>query len=269
MSDELVDATSSNGTSKPRSVGRQLAQARGTAGLSVDEVSARTRIRATVVRAIEADDYSPSGGDIYARGHIRSIAAALGADSRPLIAQFDAERRPAGPDVTEVFERDTSYAIRERRGGPNWTAVMAVALVAVLGLIGFQVFRTSNDAPRQKTTVAQPSATPTTTVTPSPSASPTETNIAQGPRSEVVLQVRVVPGRRAWVSISDPNGEVYQGILASGQTKTFRDKRQLQLLVGDAAAVELTVNGNDLGVLGGTGQVVRRTFGPGDVGAGG
>ena len=60
------------------SIGEDLAQARCRAGLSVTEVSRRTRIRETIICGIEHDDYSACGGDFYARGHIRAIATAVG-----------------------------------------------------------------------------------------------------------------------------------------------------------------------------------------------
>jgi len=55
-------------------IGETLAEARHEAGLTVAQVSARTRIRETIIRGIEHDDYAACGGDFYARGNIRSIA---------------------------------------------------------------------------------------------------------------------------------------------------------------------------------------------------
>jgi len=245
-------------------IGQQLAEARRAAGLSVEAVSDSTRLRGTVIRAIEADDFAPAGGDIYARGHIRSIAHVVGIDPVPLIARFDEERKPVGPDVTEVFEHET-VGRRERRG-PNWSAVMAAALVAAMVLVGVQVFRSADDAPRERTTVAEPNATPSdvTTSTPGPTVDPTESPVAQAPADEVVITLTTVDGMRSWVSVSDPNGEIYQGILESGQSKSFRDKKRLELVVGDAAAISLTVNGTDLGVTGGNGEVATVSFGPND-----
>jgi cytoskeletal protein RodZ len=73
-------------------VGEAIAQARGAAGLSVDEVSERTGIRETVIRDIERDDFAALGGDLYVRGYLRAIAAAVGLDPQPLIREFDAAR---------------------------------------------------------------------------------------------------------------------------------------------------------------------------------
>src|SRR6516225_5578989 len=71
------------------SVGESLAQARSQAGLTIAQVSQRTRIRETIVRGIEHDDFSGCGGDFYARGHIRSIARVVGLDADELLREYD------------------------------------------------------------------------------------------------------------------------------------------------------------------------------------
>lgn len=76
------------------SIGATLADARQEAGLTVADVSARTRIREGLIRAIEQDEFESCGGDFYARGHIRAIAGVVGTDPRPLIVEYDAAHRP-------------------------------------------------------------------------------------------------------------------------------------------------------------------------------
>ena len=49
-------------------IGGALAEARTEAGMTVTQVSDRTRIREKIIRDIEHDDYSACGGDYYARG---------------------------------------------------------------------------------------------------------------------------------------------------------------------------------------------------------
>jgi transcriptional regulator with XRE-family HTH domain len=98
-------------------IGPALAGARTEAGMSLEDVSDRTRIRRTIIGDIERDDYSSCGGDFYARGHIRAIAKAVGTDPVPLIAQYDddvAAREQAdaaaavtGPDPRDWLEADS------------------------------------------------------------------------------------------------------------------------------------------------------------------
>lgn len=70
------------------SVGEALAEARIRAGLTIEEVSARSLIRQTVITAMERDDYEACGGSMYINGYIRAVAAAIGIDPRPMIAAY-------------------------------------------------------------------------------------------------------------------------------------------------------------------------------------
>jgi len=116
------------------SIGEALAEARRQAGLTVTEVSRRTRIRETIISGIEADDYSGCGGDFYARGHIRSIAAAVGVDSEPLIQEYDAAR--LGPEGIPEDVTEPVPPIRVREPFRlNWTVALALALLVALGFL--------------------------------------------------------------------------------------------------------------------------------------
>ena len=99
------------------SIGGTLADARHREGLTVAEVSARTRIGERMIRAIERDEFSGCGGDFYARGHIRAIAAVVGADPGALISEYDAAHRygsPAAPD--DMFRPPGRTQPGRRRG---------------------------------------------------------------------------------------------------------------------------------------------------------
>src|ERR1039457_4145129 len=168
------------------SIGEALAEARRQAGLTVTEVSQRTRVRAAIITGIEADDYSACGGDFYVRGHIRSIARAVGADPEPLILEYDAARlgpHAIGEDITEPV---TPIRVRERRG-LNWTAVLGLALAVGLGFLAYHLLSGSSQATGAAAAARAhpathhpashagppPSPAPSPSATPSPSPTPT------------------------------------------------------------------------------------------------
>src|SRR5258706_15630192 len=99
------------------SIGGSLAKARRDAGLTVADVSQRTRIRETIIRGIEQDDYSACGGDFYARGHVRSIARVVGADPASLIGEDDATLR-APQEITPAEALGPLLPIGAPGGGP-------------------------------------------------------------------------------------------------------------------------------------------------------
>lgn len=82
-------------------VGEALAEARTRAGLSVDEVSERTKIREKVIQGIERDDFEACGGDLFVRGYVRVIAGAVGLDAQPLIREYDKSHQ-SGTLITPV-----------------------------------------------------------------------------------------------------------------------------------------------------------------------
>lgn len=122
------------------SVGEALAEARRQSGLTVTQVSQRTRIREAIIRGIESDEYSGCGGDFYARGHIRVITHAVGADPGPLIREY-AATQPAPRPVTaaDLFR---PVRIRERHQ-LNWAVALGLALVVALGFVAYHVISSS------------------------------------------------------------------------------------------------------------------------------
>lgn len=250
------------------SIGQTLASAREKAGLTVEQVAAATRIRRTLVMDIERDDFASSGGDFYARGHVRTIAQKVGLDPAPLLAEFDAARPEAAPPrATDVFESET--AARPERRGPNWSAAMAVAVAVVLVYGVVQVV--TRDSPTPTEGISGPGSDATTTSAPATSApSPTPTGdgsaVAQAPRTKVTVVVRARD--TSWVQATTASGEeLFQGLLED-ETRTFTDRQRIKLVIGNAGAVTLTVNGTPIGTPGRPGQVARVQFTPQDPAAG-
>ena len=124
--------------------GEVLADARCRLGLSVSEVSRRTRIRPTIIWGIEQDDYSACGGDFYVRGHIRAIAGAVGVDPAPLIHQFDATHQTAEEDSTALVALHPAAPSRPRPANRvAWIAALCVAVLAIFGWAAYHVASTA------------------------------------------------------------------------------------------------------------------------------
>ncbi len=90
------------------SIGATLAEARHQAGLTVADVSARTFIGESLIQAIEQDQFLRCGGDVYARGHIRAIAAVVATDPEALIGEYDVAHAYGGPATLDDVLRPMS-----------------------------------------------------------------------------------------------------------------------------------------------------------------
>ncbi|MDO0911275.1 DUF4115 domain-containing protein [Streptomyces sp. DT2A-34] len=254
------------------SIGRALRQARIDAGLTVDDVSNATRVRIAIVHAIEADNFAACGGDVYARGHIRTLAKAVHLDPAPLLSQYDASHggRPAPTPAAPLFEAER---IRPERRGPNWTAAMVAAIVAVVGFVGFTAFK--GDEGGGRWSVAEGGSTPTADkITPTPKTDkpkdpkPSDSAIAAVPQDKVTVQVSA-PDGKSWISAKDHNGKLlFDGLLKQGDSKTFQDSEKINLVLGDAGAIDLYVNGKKIEDDWQPGAVERLAYTKGDPQAG-
>src|SRR5579862_955412 len=68
--------------------GEHLRREREMRGVSLDEISAATRISTRFLEAIEKDQWERLPGGVFNRGFIRSIARFLGLDEDSLIAEY-------------------------------------------------------------------------------------------------------------------------------------------------------------------------------------
>ncbi|MFF4580533.1 RodZ domain-containing protein [Streptomyces sp. NPDC001389] len=254
------------------SIGTALKKARIAAGLTVDEVSSTTRVRIPIVHAIEEDDFTRCGGDVYARGHIRTLARAVHLDPVPLVEMYDAAHggRPAPTPAAPMFDAER---IRPERQRPNWTAAMVAAIVAVIGFVGFTAFSGGDE--KAKRPVAEGSATPqpapkqsvgrqppakTPQAPPAPKPEPSDSAIAAAPKDLVTVVLTADVGE-SWISAKDHSGRLlFDGTLAHGESKTFTDKESVDLVLGDAGAVKLFVNGKEIKDRFESGQVERLTY---------
>jgi cytoskeletal protein RodZ len=220
------------------SIGDTLAEARRQAGLTLAQVSQQTRIRESIIASIEQGDFSPCGGDFYARGHIRSIAEVVGTDPVPLIREYDEEHGPPGKmRASQIFEPATPIRIREPHN-LHLGRVLAVALLAVVGFGAYRLVSTHDD---------HSSATPTVTLRPAPAATVTVTptpvtHTTAPPKDEAVIKLTATSD--CWVGLNSPTGQsIYQGIVPAGTTRTWAEKNPVSLVIGNPPGVQLTVNG--------------------------
>ena len=223
-------------------IGDALAEARRQAGLTITQVSQRTCIRETIIRGIERNDFSACGGDFYARGHIRSIARAVGADPEPLIREYDATQgAPEAITAADVFEPSTPIKLKERRR-PNWSVALLVVLAAIVGVATYHFLSApgkSDPTTAAKTSQVRTHAShqPKNQPTPAPSATAHHSH-------RTVIRVTAVSGD-CWVYLTTARSGrlIYQGVIAAGTSRTWRERWGVHLQLANPGAVRLRVDG--------------------------
>ena len=226
----------------------QLRAAREAAGLTVEQVSQKTNIRIAVIEDLERNSVEVSGGIAYARGHIRSIARVIKAEGDLLVAAFEsAQNLESRKIIDRLYDNNVADRPKERKV-MKFSTLAGVASAALL--IGFVVSIALNN-----TNVSSPRVEITPSVTPTPTASESPINT-----STVNLVFTGVEGR-TWIGITDSSGEkIFDGQIKAGETQSFSDATSLNVVIGNASAVKVSLNGSDLGVAGGYGEVARYSY---------
>ncbi|MCG5211816.1 helix-turn-helix domain-containing protein [Streptosporangium sp. KLBMP 9127] len=250
---------------RSESIGSTLAEARRSAGLTVGQLSCRTKIREALIHAIERDDFSLCGGDFYVRGHIRNIAKAVGLDPEAMVHAYDESHGggPAPVRAASVFQANSAIKFRDRRS-PNWTMALAIALAIV---VIFGVVRvmggTGDDRMAEERTGPVPKHTSQAEGAPRRAASVDESKkkAEERARRAKTVTVRVTARERSFVRVRDAAGRrLFAGRLDAGKVSTWESTTPLKVTVGNAGGVSISVNGKDVGSLGRPGERVTRIF---------
>ena len=231
--------------------------------LSLDRVEFDIKIRKKYIVAMEEDDYPTLPAPVYARGFIQIYAEYLGID--PVFAEKlyqPPERatavqaiRPAAAGLRE------SRAISMRMVLGFLVVVLAIAGIAFLyaQYLTYTATSASPVVPSMSTSVATATAL---AVAPLPTAAPTATPMPS-PTPVRSVVVTVTATERTWlrVVVDGQSTPVFEGTLEVGDTRTWTAKDRIDMRVGNAGGVEVTVNGMRQGKLGASGEVKNITWG--------
>jgi cytoskeleton protein RodZ len=82
------------------------------------------------------------------------------------------------------------------------------------------------------------------------------------PFSNDPLQVYIIARQRAYLRVVVDGKEAFNGRAMRGNAYAYSGKNQIEVVTGNAAALQVFFNQNEFGSLGGTGEVVRLLFEP-------
>jgi len=237
-------------------LGNLLREARENKGLSLEQAEAATRIRYKFLAALENEDYSALPGAVYVKGFLKTYATYLGLDPKQVVGLYAAmtglretPQTPAVPLVAVPMEEARSLR-------PFIIGLAAVAAALLLAVVyvrlpwrGWLGLTTPTVQPSPTATVAPtatPTPLPTVTITPGPVSTPTTLG---------EIHVQFVVTGRSWVQIVVDGQVTYSGLLEN-ETREWAGTQKILARLGNAGAVDVTVNGQHVGFLGGAGEVV-------------
>ncbi len=275
-------------------IGQRLREAREARELTLEEAVQATRIRIKYLEALEAGDYSAMT-PVQAQGFLRNYARFLGLDIALLLAELEGSgkgrkrRRPplplaaasAQPTPPVVQAPPTAgraprqRPIHRKRGvlAQMFIVLLAGGLVIALILGGkyvldewatqeTQPLLPNVDSPTPPDTpeaTEDASALPEGEATGAPTAQ--NTPIYTPPTlTGTGVTVLIEVSRRAWVRVEADGLVVYEGAVEPGVLLNYTGQQSVNVRTNDAGALQLTVNNQPQGPLGGRGELFDETF---------
>ena len=285
MDDKQGKFQAPNGDAK---IGQILEKARKERGLTLDEVENATKIRKRYLSGLEREDFGVLPDAVYVQGFLKTYANYLGLDGEELSRELKDRRKPRrertvtyGAPKTSDFDRPLinpgELAASGRRRTIPGTMILTLlaallALAAVVGVLyyvgrGAQISG-ENPAPsppseEQAADGSKPEAGGAPEAdkeSDKESGGNSEDDGAAEPQPDTLTVVVSVEGSPSWLSILADGNLRYEQIAQPGFSQTFEAQREISIRTGNAGAVGVEVNGQDLGKLGESGEVLTRDF---------
>jgi cytoskeletal protein RodZ len=177
------------------------------------------------------------------------------------------------------------------RSGRIWLVALAVIVVAALAVLAWRGYPTIagwlarwrlavQPTPTQRSSVALTTATHTptaiatatgaTTASPSPAAPTLELTLpptftpspspSPSPPVYTGIFLELVFSDTSWIQVTADGVRQFQGELEPPTYRSWYGEKRIELRIGNAGAVLVTVNGQSLGTLGAPGEVIDRIF---------
>jgi cytoskeletal protein RodZ len=214
-------------------LGRALRTARLRCGKSLEEAGRDLRVRIDYLDALEREDFTELGGDVYVRSFMRSYARYLGLNADKALAYYERAHRRPRPEPAPV-ERSPVVAPTEARQltekrRPNWVLASAATVIVLAAAAAAGLLSTRSSVPPP----AEASRAPTA---------------ASG--AGRVVQVDVVAVRKVQVTAVLDGQDTQTITLDRGEARSWQAQDRIDLTLSDGASAELTVSGEELGAPG-------------------
>jgi cytoskeleton protein RodZ len=248
-------------------LGSTIRDAREAARLSIESLSDSTSIRIGLLTEMENNNFSHCGGDTYARGHLRNIAAKVGIDPQVFIDLYNEEHSAEHRAIQDLLAENNVMQVPREKKKISWKvpATISVSILLVIGIVQIvisnQSSKTSSTPAVEVSQSAEPAATASVAESPTPAATGTPSTSATTPTRSGPITLAIVAARgNSYIDIVVDGKHVSKGSLFQGDSKSFQGNTAISIYLSNPAGLDLTLNGKALAPLGGQNEEVRRTF---------
>ncbi len=266
-------------------IGLRLRQRREMLSLTLEEVERHTHVRAVFLKALEEGTLDQLPSPVQTRGILANYAAFLDLDTDTILLRFadglqvrHREKGPGKPSRTRAA-MTVNTRLPPLRGfiasDLLFGGGMAIVLVlfAIWGINRVMTVRSTETVPATPPSIsdvligtALPTLPQDVTLIPAQ-----DTSVASGLDAtatlqlptlgpDVNVQVNLTAAQSTYMRVTVDGKVQFEGRADLGSAYTYQGAKQVEVLVGNAAALKVTYNSQDLGLMGNFGEVIDRVY---------
>lgn len=266
-------------------IGRQLRARREMLSLTHEEIERHTRVRAALLKALEQGQIENLPSPVQTRGILANYAAFIDLDVDTVLLRFadgiqarHREKRPHWPPRTRApmtvhsnLPPLRAFIASDLLFGGG--AAIMLILFAVWGINRVMAVRSSTPARATAASIsdvlagaAVPTVPSEITLIPAvdtplvPTTAATQEAQPTPIDPSITVQVKLTATERTYMRILVDDRPTFEGRAEPGKDYYYQAARQIEVVVGNAAALTVTHNGRDLGRMGHFGEVVDQLF---------
>ena len=238
-------------------IGADLRQAREAAGISREQLSSRTKIRPALLEAMERDDFGHLPAGLLGRGHLRAYAQEVHLDADRIVERFRNECLNEPPPAIEAAKPSDDVP---RQAFPVRTLVTSALLVTALTLLVQMLSRPPQDGEAEADAVGTAGLLPAGARgdTAPPASAPAPSSVASVAASAAQrdsLTVELNPNATVWVEARADGRRVLYSLVRAGDRPVVQARDEIRLRLGNAGAVQYSINGKPGRAFGRPGEV--------------
>jgi cytoskeletal protein RodZ len=270
-----------------KQLGERFRKRRNLLSLSLDDVRSQLHIRKHYLQAIEDGAFQELPSPVQAKGMLTNYANFLNLDVDTILLEFAEGLQQQHREKISTSKEKNRPAKELSKTALKLRSFFSLDLLVIAAIfIGFAVFVIwganrimSADSPESEATAlpevadvllatssSTPQLTPSADITPQTEnggntpAATEEAPLFTPDTTSNAINIIVIPLQQAWVRVSSDSEIVYEGRLIPGNAYDYSGEEEVEILTGNAGALQIYFNDQDLGSVGLMGQVANLIF---------
>lgn len=255
-------------------IGNQLKKARQKKQVTLNEVYHQTRIHPNVLSALEEDRFDKILNPAYIRSFLKGYTTYLGLDAKRILAEYDRLHPGEKLEITELPSTKKRFSLPEFdlakiRKPVNIIAASTLAIIILIFLVRGTAKVINNISQKRALRAKQIDLTKTTkpikTIETKKRIGKKEVQkapqkIVSKPISRPSGKVSIPAGEKlrltitatddVWIQLKVDGKIIFQNVLKKGSSEQWMADNDFTIWTGRAQAMQLNLNGNDLGTPG-------------------